>query len=140
MQRPGKWIGSVHSAGSRPQILARSAVCVISLVANRWRPREPCPSIEKPDRRRTGFHIPSARNPVAESTVWRGIGLDLDGSTRAAKRSKPKRTGGASPGDGSVVSLRQGGTPSCNYRALGCTVREAELKSGIIKPGHLSSC
>jgi len=29
-------------------------------------------------------NIQSVRNPVAESSVWRGLGLDLDGSIRAA--------------------------------------------------------
>jgi hypothetical protein len=42
---------------------------------------EPYLNIENPDRQRTGFHILSVQNLVAESSVWRGLGLDLDFST-----------------------------------------------------------
>jgi len=42
------------------------------------------------NRRRTGFHIPSVRNPVAESTACLRLGLDLDGSTRL-RQTWPRR-------------------------------------------------
>lgn len=42
------------------------------------------------DRRRTGFHVPSVRNPVVESTAFGRLGLDFDGSVRAAKRDLEK--------------------------------------------------
>jgi hypothetical protein len=51
-------------------------------------PRELSPNIGKADRRRTGFHIRSVRNPVAESTVCGGLGLNLDGSIRDATAQK----------------------------------------------------
>ena len=54
------------------------------------------PSRKTRSPKRSGFHIPSVRNPVAESTVCGRLRLDLDGSIRAAKRDleKPRRTGG----------------------------------------------
>jgi hypothetical protein len=45
----------------------------------------------RPDPQRAGLHIPSARNPVAESTVCGRLGLDLDGSTSSAKHSLEAR-------------------------------------------------
>jgi|HubBroStandDraft_6_1064221.scaffolds.fasta_scaffold93798_1 hypothetical protein len=49
---------------------------------------------KKADRRRTRFNIPSVRNPVAESITCGRLGLDLDGSIRAANRGleQPRRT------------------------------------------------
>lgn len=70
------FMGSVRQSAGR----AKGLTCVSRAVRN----------TAKADSQRTGFHIPSVRNPVAESIVCGRLGLDLDGSIRATQRDLEK--------------------------------------------------